>query len=80
MSTTSARAARTARSIGSTTTAASRQGAGAAARAASSASQGIPMDRANFEALRILMARRRPTLIWASSKAASRPRRAEAAQ
>ena len=79
-STTSARAARTARSIGSLTTEASRQGAGAAAMVASSASQGIPMDRANLEALRTLMARRRPILIWVSSKAASRPRRAELAQ
>ena len=75
-----ARATSSARSIGSLTTEASRQGAGAAATVASSASHGIPMDRANLEALRTLMARRRPILIWVSSKAASRPRRAELAQ
>ena len=39
-----------------------------------------PMVRANFEALRILMARRRPIFIWPTSNAASVPSRAEAAQ
>ncbi len=39
-----------------------------------------PNDSANFEALRTLIARRRPIFIWPTSNAASVPRRAEAAQ
>ena len=41
---------------------------------------GAAADRANFEALRILIASRRPIFIWASSNGLSVPGRAPAAR